>query len=145
WTMVKGQPTRTHRPASQRQPGGVRQMSQCVLEGDAGAAAVPAEAGAGAVSWPSMPAAFAVSDWYSAALIRGCFCKYATIAQIVWSSCVAPQAGMAVIFRPCLMIQNASAGSGANRVRFGGLGYKPSRSSEWPMPGARWQPVHISA
>ncbi len=75
--------------------------------------------------------------------MRGCFCRYATIAQIVWSSCVSPHAGITVILRPCLMIQNASDGAGAKRVRLDGAGYRPSRNSERPMPGARWQPVHI--
>jgi hypothetical protein len=47
-----------------------------MLEADAGAAVVAAGAAlAGTASCPSMSAAFAVSDWYSAALIRGCFCK----------------------------------------------------------------------
>jgi len=67
------------------------------------------------------------------------------MAQIFWSSWVLPHAGMAVILMPCLITQNASAGDGAKWVRLGGLGYKPLRISESPMPGARWQPVHMCA
>ena len=81
-----------------------------MLEAGAGTAVVAAGAGvdaalAGAIS--PMTFAFAVRSWNSAALIRGCFCRYATIAQIVWSSWEAPHAGIAVIFNSTVLLFNA--------------------------------------
>ncbi len=68
------------------------------------------------------------------------------MAQILASLWVLPQAGMAVMRTPCLTIQNNWAGfqRSAASCSLGGRGISPWRISESLMPGARWQPTHIS-
>ena len=44
-----------------------------------------------------------------------------------------------------LIVQNASRGSRRAFASSGGRGYRPARSSDSGMPGARWHPVHIAA
>jgi hypothetical protein len=70
----------------------------------------------------------------------------ATTSQSSSSSWVTPQAGMPVIFTPCLTIQNCSAGVRSVLCRSSGArGYRPRLISVRFMPGARWQPLHMSA
>ncbi|MNJ59553.1 hypothetical protein D3C77_552440 [compost metagenome] len=66
--------------------------------------------------------------------------------QMCSSPMLLPQAGMPEALMPCLMIQNAAAGSPLIPLllRSGGDGYSAWLSSVFFTPGARWQPMHMA-
>src|SRR5215469_8106478 len=91
------------------------------------------------VSWSGSPFRRCSMAWYSAGLRVGRRSRKATMAQIIWSSWVLPQAGMPVIFTPCLITQNSLAGErwGTSSASTGGWGSRPAWISLESMPGAR--------
>ena len=76
---------------------------------------------------------------YCAGVRSGSVFTNATMAQILSSECVGPQAGIPVILIPCLITQNNSCAgiSLAVLANSGGLGFRPARASPGSTPGGQ--------